>query len=423
MKVETAVTGAAERSTLFTALAERLLAGEANDQPERRAHLLRLLGELLPAVSGEVRSALVADLLALPDPPRDLALLMARDDPEISGPLLREGVFSTGELCELVMRTGPAHHVEIARRADLTLDVWLALARAATRRAAGERDAATTPAAHPGPASSSQTVTRPLRGRGVPRDEAPEGPAESGGEVLPSGPAAVSPLSPSPSMPTDKAGDAGPAANLRPLAGGPPVTRHEPGRITSVPLEDPGPDAWAFRTDRTLCLTAISPAAVQAFGRSAAALVGESFPHLLQLHAAAPGDDEIGPAMRARRPIRDLVVELTAGEAWPARRWRIRARPRFSFPEGRFLGYEGTARDLDRLTRRTREASPTEVLDRMVLAAERLATRVDDPALEDYARSLADLARSLKQAVLSEGTGSGALGRWPLSDLDGENEN
>ncbi|RMF18283.1 MAG: hypothetical protein D6757_00135, partial [Alphaproteobacteria bacterium] len=133
--------GAEERSTLFTTLAERLLAGEAGDHPERRAHLLRLLGELLPAVSREVRSALVADLLALPDPPRDLALLMARDEPSISGPLLREGVFSTRELCELVMRTSPAHHLEIARRADLTLDVWLALARAATRRAAGERAA------------------------------------------------------------------------------------------------------------------------------------------------------------------------------------------------------------------------------------------------------------------------------------------
>ncbi|RMF15332.1 MAG: hypothetical protein D6757_04725, partial [Alphaproteobacteria bacterium] len=174
---------------------------------------------------------------------------------------------------------------------------------------------------------------------------------------------------------------------------------------------------------RDLRLTALSPAAEQAFGKSAAVLAGENFPHLLQLYAAAPGHDPVGPMMRAHRAIRDLIIELSPGDGWPARRWRIRAQPRFSFPDGRFLGYEGTARDVDRLTRSARESSPTEVLDRMVLAAERLAARVEDPALEDYARSLADLARSLKQAVLDEGAGSSSIARWPLSDLDGENEN
>ncbi len=423
---EPAVTGEEERSTLFVTLAGRLLAGEADGQPERRAHLLRLLGELMPTVSLDVRRGLVADLLAMPDPPRDLAMLMARDDPEVSGPLLREGVFGAGELCELVMRTGPGHHLEIARRADLTLDVWLALARAATRRAAGEggflpaaparapapRDEAAPPPAPPFAAPAGDMRPSP----------APPVAAADGGSVASRGTVVRGDRAPDPAMASS---DPSPPPDVGRFPGtSPPVRaddRADPA--PAIPLEDPGPDAWAFRTDREHRLTALSPAAAQAFGREAPALIGENLPHLLQLYAAAPHVDRIAPLMHAHRAIRDLVVELAAGDGRPSRRWRIRARPRFSFPEGRFLGYEGTARDLDRLAARTRGGSATEILDRMVLAAERLAARVEDPALEDYARSLADLARSLKQAVIGEDACGPVSGRWPSAGLDGENGN
>lgn len=68
-------------------------------------------------------------------PPKDLACLLARDRADIAAPILRKVPFSPPELIELVMRSGPEHHIIIAKRADLTLDVWLALARVAARRA------------------------------------------------------------------------------------------------------------------------------------------------------------------------------------------------------------------------------------------------------------------------------------------------
>ena len=106
--------------------------------------------------------------------------------------------------------------------------------------------------------------------------------------------------------------------------------------------------------------------------------------------------------MRERRVIRDAVVEILPRDGAPARRWRIRARPQFSFPEGRFLGYAGTARDLDRVARPAEKVAIPDLLDRMADAADRLARSTDDPRLEDYARTLGELARSLKAAVAEQ---------------------
>ena len=124
-----------ERTALFVALAERLIHGEARDEPERRAHLLRLLISLMAESKEKARAEVIARVAEMPSPPKDVALALARDKASLAAPLLRKAPFSQNELIELVMRTGPEHHIEIAKRPDLTLDIWLALARAAARRA------------------------------------------------------------------------------------------------------------------------------------------------------------------------------------------------------------------------------------------------------------------------------------------------
>jgi len=124
-----------EQTQLFSALAERLLEGEGSELPARRAHLLRLFSRLMPEASTRSRRDLVARLADMVTPPKDLALVMARDTPDISAPLLKYAPFSHDELVGLIARTGAEHHAEIAKRADLTLDVWLSMARAAARRA------------------------------------------------------------------------------------------------------------------------------------------------------------------------------------------------------------------------------------------------------------------------------------------------
>ncbi len=367
------VSAARENGPVFAELTDRLLARGL--EPDERAHLLALWRRLRDAVDRDARAAVVRRLLELPDPPGDLLLAAAEDDPEIAAPLLKEAPFGADELIALIARTGPAHHIEIAKRADLTLDVWLALARAATAR--GRREKAEEDAEPDRrPVAVSRPAAPPSAGKAS-ADASPARTQEGGSE------------------------DARSSAD-RPLGAGPPRPADDGWQL----LDDPAGDAWAFQTDRRGVVTGLSPLAETAFGRPLDALAGRSFVDLVADHAAAPGPDWIGEAMRARRPIRDAVVELAPADGAPARRWRIRAKPRFSFPDGRFLGYAGTARDLDRVMAPAARSIP-ELLERMADAADRLARSTEDPRLEDYARTLGELARSLKLAVAG-GRGAGA---------------
>ena len=402
-RTSASVLGAHENRRVFLELADRLLAGDL--PAAERAHLLRLWRRLRDTVPEEARRAVVTRLLDHPDPPPDLLIAAAEDDPAIAAPLLREAPFRPDELIALIARTEPAHHIEIAKRADLTLDVWLALARAATirRPSSGAEDTASAPAA-----SSS---SHPPAQRADPEPPTPSAPVSLQEKKTGSRPHRPPPQA---IRPPSEAG-AGEADRSDPLLR--PSWNQDQRDPAIVPspagpgdssrdwrlLEDPAADAWAFQTDRTGVILALSPLAENAFGRPLSALAGRRFDDLLAEAAPAPGPAWIAEALRERRVIRDAVVEILPRDGAPARRWRIRAKPQFSFPDGRFLGYHGTARDLDRITRpRERHAIP-ELLDRMADAADRLARGTDDPQLEDYARTLGELARSLKAAVAEQG--------------------
>ncbi|RMD88003.1 MAG: hypothetical protein D6807_06740, partial [Alphaproteobacteria bacterium] len=168
-----------------------------------------------------------------------------------------------------------------------------------------------------------------------------------------------------------------------------------------APLEDPAPHAWRFETDRQGRIVRLSPNARLAFGDIAPSLVGEPFAQVLQLHSAVPAGDEIGEAMARWAPLHDLVVETMVGDN-PSRRWRIRAQPRFSFPDGRFEGYVGTATDED--ARRTPAgAQPQDaeaLLDRLERAADRLAKAASTPELRDYALAMQECVAALRALPL-----------------------
>lgn len=345
--------GEDERSALFSALAERLLGGEAEDDPTRRAHLIRLLASLMPEAREAIRVELARRLADLPAPPRDLALALGRDRADIAAPILRQVPFSPNELIELVTRTGPEHHIEIARRSDLELDIWLALARAAARRA--RTPAPTKAAPLPEPAAAP-----------IPEPE-PE---------------------PEPKPKPEPEIDRGP----------PPPEPPAPERRPSMPaqLDDPDDRAWAFETDRAGHIVRLSPNARRAFGNAAPSLVGEPFVHILQIHTAVPAPDEVGEAMARHAPVRDAIVETISADA-PSRRWKLRASPRFSFPDGRFEGYVGEVRDLDATASRPKEARQAgEVLDRLARAAERLEASATSPELVEYAQAMLDCIEALR---------------------------
>lgn len=355
-----------ERTALYSALADRLLQGEALEDAPRRAHLLRLFESLLPEATVSGRKAVVERAARMASPPKDVAMLLARDRADIAAPMLREAPFSQNELVTLVSRTGPEHHIEIAKRADLTLDVWLALARAAARRA---RNGAERPEPSP------------------PDDKAGPPPA----------PAASQP---------------GPRAAATVDAPAPPYVSR---RLPLEPLVDASYDSWRFETDREGRIYRLSPNAELAFGRSAAALIGESLAGVLQAHAAAPAADDLGEAMARRAALRDITVETLASSG-PPRRWRVRGQPRFSFPDGRFEGYSGTVRDLD--VARGHERPPkdaADLLDRLARAADRLSLSTTSPELEDYARTVRDCVEALKTMPMAVRI---TAGERPRSDED-----
>ncbi len=382
-----------ERTALFVALAERLIHGEARDEPERRAHLLRLLISLMAESKEKARAEVIAKVAEMPSPPKDVALALARDQARLAAPLLRKAPFSQNELIELVMRTGPEHHIEIAKRPDLTLDIWLALARAAARRArapdteapsAGEETSPARPDAAPPPDQEEEITTVSISDPGI------AGPPLSEEAFEPLSAAVGPTAAPGPTGPDDAARQAHEEAPSRPDAAATGPLR------MAAPLDDPSPYGWRFETDREGRLVRLSPNARLAFGDAAPGLVGEPFAQVLQLHSAVPSKDEIGEAMARWAPLHDVVVETMVGDA-PARRWRIRARPRFSFPDGRFEGYVGTAVDPDaELTRRAPPRDPAALLDRLAAAAERLAQAAPTPELRDYAQAMMECVEALK---------------------------
>lgn len=357
------VSEAQERSALFASLAERLLQGDAEESESRRAHLLRLLTSLMPAVDEPARKALVERVAQMPSPPKDLALRLARDEAEIAAPILKHTPFTQQELVELVSRSGPEHHIEIAKRADLTLDVWLALARAAAQRArksdaqASKRSDMTVEGEQ---ASDSRPQTANRAEAVVQAEQAPVGDSEE----------------------KERA----------------PVSREN-----SLPLEDRDDHSWRFETDREGCLSRLSPNAALVFGQPAPALLGDPLAGLLQAHAAAPTSDEVGNAMRRRIPLRDLVVETMPPDGGRPRQWSLSAQPRFSFPDGRFEGYVGSARDREAdFAQNPAPSDPEHLLERLGRAADKLAQSAATPELAEYARVMKDYVEALKLSQSGE---------------------
>ncbi|WP_281301318.1 MULTISPECIES: PAS domain-containing protein [unclassified Iodidimonas] len=377
-----------EHTELFIALARRLLHEDREDEPERRGHLLRMLESLMPQAAPTARRKMVQHLTSLPAPPKDLASLLATDEARISTPLLRQVPFSPPELIQLISKTGPDHHIEIARRADLTLDVWLALARVTARHLQQPNKSAASPKsaeAKAPPSPQSNPNPEPL---------APQAAAKPAPKPAPK-------LGPQPNPEAQHNLES--AKNLEPQLNTTPI----PARPKHLePLVDQSDDSWQFETARDGRITRLSPNAVQAFGASMPALYGEFLTYALDLHAAAPTADDIARAMARHVPLQDLVFQ-TMPKNQPARRWRLRAQPRFSFPEGRFEGYIGTVRDLDRLTSPdagVRHRSPVDraddLLDRMARAADRLSQSTTSPELEDYAKTMRDCVKALKALPL-----------------------
>lgn len=491
----------AEKTDVFRQVVEMFISGEVSDSGEARDALLELAAVLIPQTDRAARKEIAERLARMPSPPMDLVLELAHDDVALVAPLLQRAPFSDRELIELIRQTDRDHHMVIARRADLTLDVWLALARAATRSrpsadtltrlrrdweqktgilteaATDEEDvsaaeaefaeAAETPQAAEArtqaAVQSQQPAKRPVEqcpaedvlpkasgdGEGRPRqrirlrdgfyelddnaddttESAPDD--ETAYRAEPAGKMGSPPSEEaSPAKPVDaKDGDRGAVRGAgisqdRPRAA--KGVQYEAARtgdegtagMTKVEMptrwieEAPGA-AFSFCTDRAGRIVGLSQKAEQAFGDEASELFGREFLSVF----AGPDNDRHGYALletiRRHLPLRGLPATSRIGRR--RLRWTITGRALFSFPDGRFQGYEGRATAADDLTRRVMsvERDDDRLVDDVLDIARQisLATEPDSAspelaALHGKATDLYSLARRLQARLGGERSGN-----------------
>lgn len=101
---------------------------------------------------------------------------------------------------------------------------------------------------------------------------------------------------------------------------------------------------WFWETDAAGRFIALSPNAEESTGRPAADLMGKTYADLLDAGRTPEDFAELTEEMRQRRPFRRLIIPLDTPSV--TGRWiSVSGVPRFA-PDGRFLGYRGTASDI-----------------------------------------------------------------------------
>ncbi|MCJ9429682.1 hypothetical protein [Kordiimonas marina] len=422
-----------DRTALFRNLVDLFLTGKAPSREPTRSQLLDVIEALLPHVEVDSRRT-AADLVAkMSAPPLDLALRLARDRASLAEDLLKTMPFDEDAFIELIAATGREHHQILASRADLSANVWIALARAA-------------PAAPPFDSRSTLALWRDDLGNGQERSGATVTMLHPDNEAVAAATAwgtEEAEATGTDGMTAKMAEDAPKSASLRILRTGEdlladrasqpadlPETRMAETRMaeaddeqtsclpaeapseqpapdaaasedtyTATPreqLRDPGPGGWCWRSDRDGIVTDVSP-----HGRKLldghVVTVGASMLDLLGLNTKL--GHPVSRAFQRRSAIHDAPITLD-GLDRAHRFWTLDAAPLFGIG-GVFEGYEGAltpvvaAEDplgepalhvddqplfLDDVTDRRPRPIPQTFTDRQSVLAESAAAPAHEPA-------------------------------------------
>lgn len=420
-----------DRTALFRNLVDLFLTSKAPSREPTRSQLLDVIEALIPHVEAESRRT-AADLVArMSTPPLDLGLRLARDRASLVSELLKNMPFDEDAFIDLIRMTGREHHQILASRADLSANVWIALARAApaappfdsrstlalwrddlgahdavSAEETWARPAATVTLLHPDSDTAAQPVSpdtgtqkaaslRILRsGEDLLADRAAKTPglAEN---------SAVTAANDSDDTGDEQDGSAAPAARTADH-----MAMDESAAVRDR-LRDPGPGGWSWRSDRDGIVTDVSP-----HGRKLLAglpmVVGASMLDLLGLNTKL--GHPVSRAFQRRSAIHDAPIsldDLTRGH----RHWTLDAAPIFSPCGGVFEGYEGTltpvvaARDSGELPEFAVDDEPM-FLDDLAPAPAAVADSVTfTPASDSYPQSFSDHASVLASEAPTIRTG------------------
>ena len=370
-----------DRTVLFRHLVKLFLDGNAPSREEPRDRLLEIVDALIPHVDIAARKTAADQLLAAEEPPLELAEQFALDEIQVAEPLLKHMPFTHEQLIDIIGRTRRSHHQAIATRGDLSIRHWIALARA--KSDAGEpaspyssadlwRDDLGEPRAdgghpveqHEGQPMAVPSADHPTEPRPTPGEPAPADAEQPAAEAVPEIPAELQDSPPESAPPSDPAPT-------------PPEAPVEAAVSKAGALSDAGRGVWCWASDREGRVTALSPGASRAFGDRADAMIGRPLEDVFAALDMTYHRSRLAESVQRRGPLRDVAVRIE-GPGGGVQTWVLRAKARFSFPQGRFEGYMGEARP-----ERLEDYPPAEpedaqvALARLAAAASRLVSATE----------------------------------------------
>lgn len=162
---------------------------------------------------------------------------------------------------------------------------------------------------------------------------------------------------------------------------------------------------WAWETDDGLRMTALSPLAAAAVGKSARTLMGEPLTRIFSMVEGADGELPILTALAKQKRFGNQFARLRGGNKQMV---RLAAVPLLD-GRGRFAGFHGTAEVIDEAdVAQARAASPETTdddafgeqlgralrapLDRIVADADTIRAQAHGPLKRDYAEYAGDIA-------------------------------
>ena len=354
-----------DRTLLFRNLVDLFLTGKAPQKQPTRDQLLDVIEALIPHVEPDGRRT-VAELVAnLSAPPLDLAYRLAKDRPHIVGDLLRSTAFDEDDIIGLIACTGRDHHHVIASRADLSANVWIALARAAPaappfdnqstlalwrddlgalhgdetimpfRRKEEQADSHATPPAR----QPNQKINTPLNSAADPTPDQQRPPSDAPAIAIENRHAAeLRILRTDKDLIADRLEKSSEVMQTGPVNSENVAVPDQQNSSERVPVLAAGaPGTWSWQSDRDGLVMVVSDGGSRLFDRTVT-LVGGSILDMLGLQNKL--GHPVSRAFQRRSAIHDAPIALDNDDI-KLKFWTLEATPVFSANGGIFEGYDG----------------------------------------------------------------------------------
>ncbi len=366
-----------DRTLLFRNLVDLFLTGKAPQKQPTRDQLLDVIEALIPHVEPDGRRT-VAELVAnLAAPPLDLAYRLAKDRPHIVGDLLRSTAFDEDDIIGLIACTGRDHHHVIASRADLSSNVWIALARAAPaappfdnqstlalwrddlgalhgdetimpfRRKEERAEGHVTPR----PLRQNQEVDQPLQPASNHTPDQRSAPPSAPATVVENRHAAeLRILRTDKDLIADRLEKSGEIMQTSASVSESPAVPDQQNATERTPvLVSPELGNWSWQSDRDGLVMVVSNGGTRLFDRTVT-LVGGSILDMLGLQNKM--GHPVSRAFQRRSAIHDAPIALDNDDI-KLRFWTLEATPVFSANGGIFEGYDGVMTPVSALNQST----------------------------------------------------------------------